>query len=74
MELLSRTGYGPIKQIKLEQSSVSTHFTSEDIDEIKRRAIENGYARVSPLNADLVVDAEIKETVETDAEDDSETG
>ena len=73
LELLSRTGYGPIKQIKLEQSSVSTHFTSEEIEDIKRRAIEAGYAQPSPLNAHLVssvvIDAEVEEIGETGGED-----
>ena len=69
LELLSRTGYGPIKQLKVEQMSVSTHFTAEEIEDIKRRAIENGYARVSPLNADLVADAEVEEIGETDQKD-----
>ena len=58
LEILNRTGYGAIKQVRVEQSSVSAHFTSEDIDEIKRRAIENGFAKVSPLNAHLVTDAD----------------
>jgi len=64
-EVLSLAGYGPIKQVKIDQSSVSTHFTGEEIEDIKRRAIENGLARISPLNAHLVpgtvIDGEVME-------------
>ena len=59
LEVLNRAGYGSIKQLKIDQSSVSTHFTSEDIEEIKQRAIENGFAQVSALNAHLVPNAMI---------------
>ena len=38
LELLGRAGYGEVKQLKVQQSSVSAHFTSEDIENIKRRA------------------------------------
>jgi hypothetical protein len=38
LELLSRAGYSAIKQVRVEQSSLSAHFTREDIDEIKQRA------------------------------------
>ncbi len=64
LEVLSRAGYGAVKQVQVDQRSVSTHFTSEDIDEIKRRAIENGYARISPLNAHLVVSANVEDIEE----------
>ena len=40
--LLSRAGYSPAKQIKIEQASMSIHLTGEDIEEIKKRAIESG--------------------------------
>jgi hypothetical protein len=39
LELLSRTGYGPVKQIQIDKRSVSTHLTHEDIEEFKRRGI-----------------------------------
>jgi len=38
LELLSRAGYGPIRQVKVEQASFSAYLTKEDIEEIKRRA------------------------------------
>ncbi len=38
LELLSRAGFGPKKQVNIQEASVSAHFTSEDIEEIKRRA------------------------------------
>nr|NQU92188.1 helix-turn-helix domain-containing protein [Bacteroidota bacterium] len=41
-ELLSRAGYSPVKQVKIEQASMSMHFTPEDIEDIKKRAIESG--------------------------------
>ncbi|MBC8177410.1 MAG: hypothetical protein H8E19_08390 [Deltaproteobacteria bacterium] len=69
LEVLSRAGYGPVKQVKIDQSSVFTHFTPEDIDDLKRRAVEEGLAPVSALNAHLVVDAEVIETGETHSED-----
>lgn len=37
-ELLSRAGYGPVKQVRIEQSSLSAHLTKEDIEELKLRA------------------------------------
>ena len=37
-DLLSRAGYGPIKQIDVRQEMVSAHFTREDLDELQRRA------------------------------------
>ena len=39
-DLLSRAGYGPVKQIDIRQESVSAHFTSEDIEGLKQRNIE----------------------------------
>ena len=76
LELMNRAGYGAVKQVKVEQSSVSAHFTAEEIEDIKRRAIENGYARVSPLNAHLVpdalIDAEIEEIEETGGKDEED--
>ena len=72
-EVLSLAGYGPVKQVRIDQASVSTHFTGEEIEDIKRRAIEEGFAKLSPLNAhlvpDMVVDAEVKEIGETGGED-----
>jgi hypothetical protein len=40
LEALSRAGYGPVKQVRVEQSSLSIHLTAEEIEEIKRRARE----------------------------------
>ena len=37
-ELLSRAGYGPVKQVKAEQAHMSAHLTAEEIEGIKRRA------------------------------------
>jgi len=37
-DLLSRAGYGPIKQIDVRQEQVSSYFTREDLDELFRRA------------------------------------
>lgn len=42
LELLSRVGYGPVKQVEVKQASISGHFTAEDIEKIKKRAQENG--------------------------------
>jgi len=39
LDILGRAGYGIQKQVRVE--SVSTHLTSDDIAEIKRRAKEN---------------------------------
>jgi hypothetical protein len=36
LELLSRTGYGPVKQIQVGRQSVSMHATLEEIEEFKR--------------------------------------
>lgn len=51
---LDRAGFSPIRQISTQ--NVHAHFTAEDIDEIKRRAVENGFARKSALNEHLLVD------------------
>lgn len=39
-ELLNWSENGPVKQVKLEQASISTHLTAELIEEIKQRAKE----------------------------------
>ena len=70
---MNRAGYGAVKQVKVEQSSISAHFTVEEIEDIKRRAIENGYARVSASNAHLVVNAEVRKIVETDGNDEEDS-
>lgn len=49
---LDRAGYGAVKNVRTE--NLHGHFTTKDIEEIKRRAIENGFAKVSPLNEHLV--------------------
>ena len=38
LELLGRAGYGEVKQLSVQQSTLSAHFTSEDIERIKARA------------------------------------
>lgn len=38
-DLLSRAGYGPVKQIDIRQATVNAHFSSEDIEKLKQRAI-----------------------------------
>jgi hypothetical protein len=37
-ELLDRAGHGPVKQVRVEQSSFSMHLTSEQLADLKRRA------------------------------------
>jgi hypothetical protein len=37
VEILDRAGYGAIKQVMVQQSSVSTHLTAEEIEEFKER-------------------------------------
>ena len=37
LELLGRAGYGEVKQLNVQQTSLSAHFTSEDIERIKAR-------------------------------------
>jgi len=40
LELLSRAGFGPIKQLNVKQATMTTHFTLDSIEEIKQRAKE----------------------------------
>ncbi len=40
IEILDRAGYGVVKQVKVEQASLSTHVTAEEIEEFKRRGLE----------------------------------
>jgi len=49
---LDRAGFSPVRNIHTQ--NVSAHFTADEIDEIKRRAVENGFARKSVLNEHLV--------------------
>jgi len=51
---LDRAGHSAIRQIATQ--NVHAHFSAEDIDEIKRRAVENGFAQRSPLNEHLLID------------------
>lgn len=39
-DLLSRAGFGPVKQIDIRQETVSAHLTSTDIEGLKQRAKE----------------------------------
>ncbi len=44
---LDRAGFSPVRNL---QANVNvSHFTKQDIEEIKRRAVENGFARKSSL-------------------------
>ncbi|MFC1890850.1 hypothetical protein ACFLZT_00485 [Thermodesulfobacteriota bacterium] len=43
LEFLSRAGYSAIKQVNVQQSSLSAHLTREDIDKIKLRAKSAGF-------------------------------
>ena len=40
LELLSRAGYGTVKQVNVRQSAITAHLTAEDIEGIKQRAAE----------------------------------
>lgn len=40
LDILSRAGFGPVKQINVQQTSLSAVFTSEDLKELKKRANE----------------------------------
>lgn len=42
LELLNRAGFSAIKQIRMEQASMSVHFTAEEIEKIKLDAIAAG--------------------------------
>jgi hypothetical protein len=44
---LDRAGYSPVRNVNANVNV--SHFTPEDIEDIKRRAIENGFARPSAL-------------------------
>jgi len=49
---LDRAGFSPVRNIHTQ--NVSAHFTAEEINEIKRQAVENGFARKSVLNEHLI--------------------
>lgn len=49
---LDRAGYSPVRNLNAQH--VVAHFTSEEIDDIKRRAVENGFAKRSVLNEHLI--------------------
>ena len=40
VEILDRAGYGPIKQVKVEQASISTQLTREELEAFRKRGIE----------------------------------
>lgn len=40
VEILDRAGYGAIKQVKVEQASISTYLTAEEIEQFKERGIK----------------------------------
>ena len=39
-DILSRAGYGPVRQVMVEEASYSYCLTNEEIEEIKRKAME----------------------------------
>ena len=49
---LDRAGYGAVKRVEGQFSHA--HFSPEEIEDIKRRAIENGFARPSKANQHLI--------------------
>ena len=53
---LDRAGFAPVRSVTAQH--VHTHYTSDDINEIKRLAVENGFAQRSVLN-EKILDAEI---------------
>ena len=40
VEILDRAGYGPIKHVNIQQASISTHLTPEEIEEFKQRGMK----------------------------------
>jgi phage terminase small subunit len=40
VEILDRAGYGPIKHVNVQQASISTHLTAEEIEEFKQRGMK----------------------------------
>lgn len=54
---LDRAGYAAVRTIQAQH--VHAHFTAEEIEDIKRRAIENGFAKPSPLNSRLAEQASV---------------
>jgi hypothetical protein len=49
---LDRAGFSPVRQVNANVAVA--HFTPQEIDDIKRRAVENGFAQKSPLNEHLI--------------------
>jgi predicted transcriptional regulator len=49
---LDRAGFGAVKRV--EGNFAHAHFTPEEIEDIKRRAIENGFARPSAATKHLI--------------------
>ena len=54
--MMNRAGYSPVQNIK--GAIIHGHYTSEEIDDIKKRAVDNG------LKSGVVVDAETTEIKE----------
>ncbi|MDX9785368.1 MAG: hypothetical protein RBT11_01210 [Desulfobacterales bacterium] len=40
LELLSRAGYGPTKQMKIESAAISAYFTTDEIEAFKERGLK----------------------------------
>lgn len=49
---LDRAGFSPVR--RMDATHAVAHFTSDEINEIKRAAIENGFAQKSVLNEQLI--------------------
>jgi len=62
---LDRAGFSPVRNL---QANVNvSHFTPQDIEEIKRRAVKHGFAQKSPLNEHLI---DVTPTAEASANSD----
>jgi len=49
---LDRAGYAPVRSIQAQH--IHGHFTAEEIEDIKRQAIANGFAKPSPATQHLI--------------------
>jgi len=58
--MMNRAGFAPIQTIK--GAILHGHYTSEEIDDIKKRAVEDG------LKSGLVIEAEVEEITDEEAE------
>ena len=58
--MMNRAGFAPVQTIK--GAILHGHYTSEEIDDIKKRAVEDG------LKSGLVIEAEVEEITDEEAE------